>query len=196
MKLPSKGAKLIGLWGLAYLAQLLFFCWGKYAIERIVVNIHTAVFHPSGSPDGFLWHHPFPFAAGIGFVLGFLPLHVLAAITGTLSRAPAERWRQLWQMTKPWIAIPFVVLFVVTITSYVAGEVNAPSAWQSFFATPCSLDALRVLVYRNGCANQLMFTAPLICALAYSATSLFEPRRNLSDRELVARTSGNIGEIA
>jgi hypothetical protein len=196
MSLPSRSAKLIGFWGLAYLAQLLFFCWGKYVIEHIVVNIHTAVFHPSGSPRGFLWHHPFPFAAGIGLVLGFLPLHVLAAITGTLSRAPAEEWRKLWQMTKPWVPIPFVILFVLTISSYVAAEGNTPSAWQSFFATPCSLDALHVLVYRNGCANQLLFTAPLVCALAYSATSLFESRRNLSDPGLVTGTSGNISEIA
>jgi ABC-type branched-subunit amino acid transport system permease subunit len=189
-----KGAESTGLWGVVYLAQLFFFAYGKYVIEHIAVNIHRAIFHPSGSPREFLWHHPFPIAIAIGFGLGMLPLRVLAAVMGALSTGTTERWRKLWQRTKPWIAIPFIMLFVISIISYDKGEVNAPSTWQSFFAASCSFDALH-LVYRNDCVNQLLFTAPLVCALAYSATSLLEYTRNSSDRESLTGTSGNISEI-
>jgi hypothetical protein len=186
----------IGLWGGVYLAQLLFFAYGKYVIEHIVVNIHRVTFHPPGNPRAFLWHHPFPTAAAIGFFLGLVPLHLIAAGMGALSRGPVEGWRRLWRKTKPWVPIPLIVIFAISATSYVSGEVNAPSVWQSFFTGSCSLDALHLLVYRNGCVNQLLFTAPLVCALAYSATSLFDFRRNLSEGDLATQTSGNISEIA
>jgi hypothetical protein len=186
----------IGLWGAVYLAQLLFFAYGKYVIEHIVVNIHRVTFHPPGNPRAFLWHHPFPTAAAIGFFLGLVPLHLIAAGMGALSRGPVEGWRRLWRKTKPWVPIPLIVIFAISATSYVSGEVNAPSVWQSFFTGSCSLDALHLLVYRNGCVNQLLFTAPLVCALAYSATSLFDFRRNLSEGDLATQTSGNISEIA
>ena len=182
MSAHSRGVDSIGFSGVVYLAQLFFFAYGKYVIEHILVNIHRAIFHPSGSPREFLWHHPFPTAATIGFFLGLLPLHLIAAGMGALSQGPVEGWRRLWRKTKPWIAIPFIVIFAFSVTSYVWGEVNAPSVWQSFLTESCSLDALHVIVYRNGCVNQLQFTAPLVCALAYSVTSLFESRRNLSDR--------------
>ncbi len=191
-----KGAGAVCLWGVVYLAQLFFFAYGKYVIERIVVNIHRAIFHPLGNPRAFLWHHPFPTAVAIGFFLGLFPLHLIAAGMGALSHGPVEGWRRLWQKTKPWVPIPLIIVFVLSITSYIRGEANAPSAWQSFFTGPCSLDALHVLVYSNGCANQLLFTAPLVCALAYSATSCFGHSRNLSDPGSLAGTSDNMSEIA
>jgi hypothetical protein len=186
----------LGLTAAAYIVQFIYVVVGRYAISNIVVAGHEPICHPAlQNRRELLFRHPLVIAILTGLALGLLPLQAIASGFGSLSK-PNELWSQSWQNAKPWVMVPFALIFLVSATSYVEGApANALTVWQSFFAAPCDLDAAHVLLYRNGCANQLLFTAPLTCALVYSLTALFDRRRNQAGRESSFAVSGQTGEI-
>ena len=192
----SINAETLGLFLAAYIIQFVYLVIGRSAIDNIIVAGYRVVFHPAlQNRRELLYRHPLAIAILTGFVLGLLPFHAIASGLGVLSK-PSDLWSHFWQKAKRWIAVPFALGFFLNVWSYAAGApANASSVWQSFFATPCNLDANHLLVYRYGCANQLIFTATLICALVYSSTALFDPWRSSSDREPVSKASGATGEI-
>jgi hypothetical protein len=179
----------------AYIVQLLYVLIGRLVFDRLAALVYNSSFHPAAQNQRkLLWHHPLSIAVLGGLVLGSLPFRALASGFGFLS-AQRGLWKQRWQRAKAWIAIPFALVFLQSISSYVANETSgALPAWQSFFAAPCNLDAAHVLTYRNGCANQVLFTAPFICALVYSLTVLIDRRRNSAGRGslLAASSTGEI----
>jgi hypothetical protein len=193
----SVSLQTVGLFIAAYVAQFVYLVISRSAIDNIVVTGYGLLFHPLfQNRRELLYRHPFAIAIVTGFVLGLLPFHALASGFGVLSQ-PNGRWIHGWQKAKLWIAVPFALNFVLGVWSYAAAEpANAPSAWQSFFAESCNLDAAHLLVYRAGCGNQLIFTATLIIALVYSLTALFDRERNSSEREGLSEASGATGEIA
>jgi hypothetical protein len=180
----------------AYIIQFVYLVIGRSAINNIVVAGYGLVFHPAfQNHRELLFRHPLFIAVLTGLVLGVLPFHVIASGLGVLSK-PNAHWSHFWQKAKRWIAVPFALGFILNVWSYAAGApANASSVWQSFFATPCNLDAAHLLVYRYGCANQLIFTATLICALVYSFTVLFDRRRNSPNRESLLEPPETTGEI-
>jgi hypothetical protein len=183
------------LTGATYIVQLVYVLVGRSAFDRLMMLVYNSGFHPmEQNQRELLWKHPLIIAVLGGLVLGVIPFHALASGFGFLT-GPSGPWKQRWQRAKAWIAVPFALAFLQSISSYVANERSgAPPAWQSFFAAPCSLDAAHVLTYRNGCANQVLFTAPFICALVYSLTALLDRRRNSAHRESLLAVSGP-GEI-
>ena len=186
----------LGLITLAYIAQLFYVVVGRYAMNNITVAGYDLIYHPAVSNRReLLFKHPLIIAIISGVILGILPLRAIAAVFGRLSKVN-ENWTQSWQKTKLWIAIPFVFGFLLTVSSYVANApAGVPSGWRSFFAAPCALDAAHLLIYRNGCANQLLFTAPLICALIYSLTVFVDPwRYSAGGREPLSVASGTTGQ--
>jgi hypothetical protein len=178
-----------------YIAQFVYLLVGRAAINNIVVACYAFIFHPAEqNRRELLFRHPLLIATLTGLVLGLLPFHALASVFAHLSH-PDDPWSQGWQRVKPWIAAPFVIAFLLVVSSYGAGApVNALPVWQSFFSAPCDLDAAHLLVYRYGCANQLISTAPLTSALVYSLTVLIDRRRNFADRRSLSAGSGT-GEI-
>jgi uncharacterized membrane protein len=186
----------LGLFIAAYIIQFVYLVVGRSAINNIVVALYSLIYHPASEHRReLLFRHPLAMAVLTGLILGFLPFHAIASGFGLLSR-PNERWSYGWQNAKLWMAVPFALIFLLSIWSYVASApANASSVWQSFFATSCDLDAAHLLVYRAGCANQLIYTATLICALVYTLTALFDPWRCFSDQERVSKVSGATGEI-
>lgn len=195
MKL-SVNPQALGLFIAAYIIQFVYLVVGRSAINNVVVALYSLIYHPASEHRReLLFRHPLALAVLTGLILGFLPFHAIASGFGFVSK-PNERWSQGWRNAKLWIAVPFALIFFLSIWSYVAAApVSAPSVWQSFFATSCDLDAAHLLVYRAGCANQLIFTATLIGALVYSLTASFDSWRRSSDQAPVSKTSGATGEI-
>jgi hypothetical protein len=180
----------------AYIVQLVYVLVGRSVFDRLAVLAYNSSFHPAAQNQReLLWHHPALVAMLGGLVLGVSPFHALASGLGFLS-GQSGPWKQRWQRAKAWIVIPFALVFLQSIWSYVANETSgALPAWQSFFSAACNLDSAHVLTYRNGCANQVLFTAPFICALVYSLTTLLDHRRNPAGREPLLVTSGTTGEM-
>jgi hypothetical protein len=186
----------LGLIAATYIVQFVYVVVGRSAINNIVVAGYEVIFHPAvQNRRELLFRHPLITATFSGLVLGVLPLRAIASGLGFISKLNAN-WSWSWQNTKLWIAIPFALVFLLAVSSYVAGAAaNVLPAWQGFFVAPCALDSAHLLVYRNGCANQLLFTAPLTCALVYSLTALFDRWRNRAGRESLLVASGTTGEI-
>jgi hypothetical protein len=168
----SLNPQALGLFIAAYIIQFVYLVLGRSAINNVAVALYGLIYRPASEHRReLLFRHPLAMAVLTGLILGVLPFHAIASGFGLLSK-PNERWSQGWQNAKRWIAVPFALIFLLSIWSYVASApANAPSVWQSFFATSCDLDAAHLLVYRAGCANQLIFTATLICVLVYSLTA-------------------------
>lgn len=183
----------LGLFVATYIGQFVYLVIGRSAIDNIVVAGYGIIFHPVlQHRRELLFRHPLVIAVLTGLILGLLPLQTITSGFGFLSK-PDGRWSKSWQNAKLWIAAPFALLFFVSVAGYISGApANAPSVWQSFFATSCDLDAANLLAYRYGCANQLIFTATLICALVYSLTALGDRRRTPQDPSL--RAPGATGE--
>jgi hypothetical protein len=191
----SMNPQTFGLFAVAYIVQFVYLVIGRSVIDNIIVAGYGLIFHPAlENRRELLFRHPLAIAIVIGLALGLLPFHAIASGVGVLSK-PNERWSHGWQKAKLWIAVPFALGFLLSIWSYLASApANAASVWQSFFATSCDLDAAHLLVYRAGCANQLIFTATLLCALVYSLTALADRRGKSQDPLLKA--PGATGEIA
>lgn len=188
--------QMIGLFITTYIVQFVYLVIGRSAINNIVVAGYRLFFHPAFEHRReLLFRHPLAIAVFTGLVLGLLPFHAVASGSGILSK-PNDRWSHSWQKAKLWIAVPFALGFLLSVWSYAASAPgDASSVWQSFFASSCDLDAAHLLVYRAGCANQLIFTATLIVALVYSLTALFDRRRSFSEQESLLKASDTSGGI-
>jgi hypothetical protein len=186
----------LGLVLAAYIVQVVYVAAGRSAIDNLVVAGYDLIFHPAiQNRRELLFRHPLVIAVLSGLILGLLPFHAIASGAGFISK-PNGGWSRSWLKVKPWIAIPFALGFLLGVSSYIAAApANALPVWRSFFAASCNLDAVYLLVYRNGCANQLLFTAPLTCALVYSLTGLFDRRRHSVGQEPLLKTPDTTGEI-